>query len=218
MGGFEMFTGLIADVGTIGKLTPGDRATTLSIATSLATDGFSLGDSLAVNGACLTVVRMGGNTLDVTAVAETMARTTLGDLGPGDPVNLERPLQLGARLDGHLVQGHVDGVGRLESQRKVGDSVVFTFSHPEELAPYLVSKGSVTVDGISLTVADLGRGTFDISAIPHTLSGTSLAHQARGARVNLEMDIIGKYVAKMLHAYDGGGGLSLKTLAENGFM
>ncbi len=214
-----MFTGLIADVGTIGKVTPGDRATTLSVSTKLDPGDFALGDSLAVNGACLTVVRIGGDGLDVTAVAETMARTTLGDLGTGDRVNLERPLQLGARLDGHLVQGHVDGVGRLESQRKVGDSVVFTFSHPEDLAPYLVSKGSVTVDGISLTVAAVGRGTFDISAIPHTLSGTTLAHQARGGRVNLEMDIIGKYVAKMLQAYGGGGGgLSLKTLAENGFL
>ncbi len=213
-----MFTGLIADVGTIAKLTPGDQATTLSLATKLAPGDFTLGDSLAVNGACLTVVRIGSDGLDVTAVAETMSRTTLGDLGPGDPVNLERPLQLGARLDGHLVQGHIDGVGRLESQRKVGDSVVFTFSHPADLSPYLVSKGSVTVDGISLTVATVGRGTFDISAIPHTLSGTTLAKRSRGGRVNLEMDIIGKYVAKMLTAYDGGGGLSLKTLAENGFL
>jgi len=214
-----MFTGLVADIGTIRRLTPGDRATTLSIATKLELGSFSLGDSLAVNGACLTVVQIGADALEVTAVAETMARTTLGELRTGARVNLERPLQLGARLDGHLVQGHVDGVGRLESQRKAGDSVMFTFSHPEELAPYLVSKGSVTVDGVSLTVAGLGQGTFDISAIPYTLSGTSLARLARGARVNLEMDIIGKYVAKMLRAYGGGGvGLSLSKLAENGFL
>lgn len=214
-----MFTGLIADVGTIKRLTPGDRATTLSIATTLDAGDFALGDSLAVNGACLTVVQIGGEALDVTAVAETMARTTLGSLRPGEPVNLERPLQLGARLDGHLVQGHVDGVGRLENQKKTGDSVVFTFSHPEELAPYLVSKGSVAVDGISLTVAAVGRGTFDVSAIPHTLSETTLAGKARGGQVNLEMDIIGKYVAKMLQAYGGdSGGLSLSKLAENGFL
>lgn len=213
-----MFTGLIADVGTIQKLTPGDRATTLSIATKLDLASFALGDSLAVNGACLTVVRIGGGALDVTAVAETMARTTLGDLAPGEPVNLERPLQLGARLDGHLVQGHIDGLGRLEYKRKVGDSVVFTFSHPEELAPCLVSKGSVAVDGISLTVAALGRSTFDVSAIPHTLSETTLAHIVTGGRVNLEMDIIGKYVARMLEAYGGGGGLSLSKLAEHGFL
>jgi riboflavin synthase len=214
-----MFTGLVADVGTIQKLTPGDRATTLSIATKLELGSFALGDSLAVNGACLTVVRIGSSALDVTAVAETMARTTLGEIGPGDPVNLERPLQLGARLDGHLVQGHVDGVGRLESRRTAGDSVVFTFSHPEELAPYLVSKGSVAVDGISLTVAALGPRTFDISAIPHTLSETTLARKTRGGRVNLEMDIIGKYVAKMLGAYGAGaGGLSLEKLAEHGFL
>lgn len=214
-----MFTGLVADVGSIRRLTPGDRATTLSIATRLELASFALGDSLAVNGACLTVVRMGDDALDVTAVAETMARTTLGDLGPGDPVNLERPLQLGARLDGHLVQGHVDGVGRLEKRQKAGDSVVFTISHPEELAPYLVSKGSVAVDGISFTVAALGPGTFDVSAIPHTLGETTLARRARGARVNLEMDIIGKYVAKMLQAHGGpSGGLSLAKLAEHGFL
>jgi len=214
-----MFTGLIADVGTIKKLTPGDRATTLGIATSLDLSGFAVGDSLAVNGACLTVVRIDGGALDVTAVAETVARTTLGYLSPGDLVNLERPLELGARLDGHLVQGHVDGLGRLEDRRKAGDSVVFTFSHPEDLAPFLVSKGSVAVDGISLTVAALGRSTFDVSAIPHTLSETTLARLVTGDRVNLEADIIGKYVAKMVQAYGGGaGGLSLGKLAEHGFL
>ncbi len=214
-----MFTGLVADVGSIRRLTPGDQATTFSITTKLEPGSFALGDSLAVNGACLTVVHLGGDFVDVTAVAETMARTTLGELSAGDPVNLERPMQLGARLDGHLVQGHVDGLGILQGRKKVGDSEVFTFSHPEDLGPYLVSKGSVAVDGISLTVAALGSGTFDISVIPHTLGETSLAHKTRGARVNLEMDIIGKYVAKMLKAYSGGGGgLSLGKLAEHGFL
>ncbi len=213
-----MFTGLIADVGTIRRRTPGDRATTFTVATGLDLGGFALGDSLAVNGACLTVVRVGGDGLDVTAVAETMARTTLGSLAPGDRVNLERPLQLGARLDGHLVQGHVDCVGRVGQRKDVGDSVVFTFSHPDEIAPFLVEKGSVAVDGISLTVASVGQGAFDVSVIPHTLGETTLATKPRGAPVNLEADIIGKYVARMLGAWGGGGGLTMGKLADSGFL
>ncbi|MFH2005164.1 MAG: riboflavin synthase [bacterium] len=214
-----MFTGLIADVGTIQRFARGDRSTTLTVATKLTGTPFVRGDSLAVNGACLTVVELGPEAVDVTAVAETMARTNLGDLRVGDAVNLERSLQLGARLDGHLVQGHVDGVGRLERRHRAGDSEVLTFSYPAELEPYLVSKGSVAVDGVSLTVSGLGRLTFDVSTIPHTLSETTLGKRPPGARVNLEMDIIGKYVAKMLRAYGGDpGGITAEKLAEHGFL
>ncbi|MBW2257877.1 MAG: riboflavin synthase [Deltaproteobacteria bacterium] len=214
-----MFTGLIADVGTIQRLVRGDRSTTLTVATTLTRDPFALGDSLSVNGACLTVVELGADAVDVTAVAETMERTNLGDLRVGDTVNLERPLQLGARLDGHLVQGHVDGVGRLAERSRAGDSEVLSFTYPEELEPFLVSKGSVAVDGVSLTVSGLGSGTFDISAIPHTLSETTLGSRSKGGRVNLEMDIIGKYVAKMLRAYGGDpGGITAAKLAEHGFL
>ncbi len=213
-----MFTGLIEDVGTIQRLDRGNQSTTLTVATALAGQGFRLGDSLAVNGACLTVVAVTGATVSLTAVAETMARTALGDLAPGHRVNLERPLQLGARLDGHLVQGHVDGVGRMESVVPEGDAYRVSLSFPPELERYLVPKGSVAVEGISLTVAALSPGRFEVSVIPHTWEQTTLAAKGRGARVNLEMDIIGKYVARMLEAYGGSTeGLTAAKLAEHGF-
>lgn len=214
-----MFTGLIEDVGRIRQIQPGDRSTTFTVVTGLARQTFRLGDSLAVNGACLTVVAMDGESVTVTAVAETMARTGLGELSVGARVNLERPLQMGARLDGHLVQGHVDGLGRVQDVRREGDAYRVRIGLPTELERYVVSKGSVAVDGISLTVADAGAGWFEVSVIPHTWQNTTLADRRRGAAVNLEMDIIGKYVAKMLQAYGrGAGGLSLAKLAEHGFL
>lgn len=214
-----MFTGLIEDVGQIRRVQPGSRSTTLTVATALGKEPFRPGDSLAVNGACLTVVVADAESVAVTAVAETMARTTLGELSPGARVNLERPLRLGARLDGHLVLGHVDGVGRVEDVFPEGDAFRLVLSSPAELEGYLVTKGSVAVDGISLTVAGLGSGRFEVSVIPHTWQATTLVDRRRGSRVNLEMDIIGKYVAKMLRVHGGtSGGLSMAKLAEHGFV
>jgi riboflavin synthase len=213
-----MFTGLIADVGVVRRIQPGDRATTLTLQTALATVDLRPGDSLAVSGACLTVIDGGNGQVALTAVAETLARTTLGHLGVGDRVNLERPLRLGDRLDGHLVLGHVDGVGRLEDRRREGDAWRFVCSCPPDLQTGLVPKGSIAVDGVSLTLAAVGGAGFEISVIPHTLRATTLADLQKGARVNLEVDIIGKYVAKMLGAYRGGDeGLSLQKLADWGY-
>lgn len=213
-----MFTGLIGDVGEVRRIQPGDRATTLTLATRLCQEPFALGDSLAVNGVCLTVVETGAETLSVTAVAETLGRTNLARVAPGDRVNLERPMKLGERLDGHLVQGHVDGVGRIEDVRPDGDSHRLTVSYPQDLEKYLVPKGSVAVDGISLTVAALFPGRLEVSVIPHTWRNTVLPDRRRGATVNLEMDIIGKYVARMLQAYGGETkGLTAGKLAEFGF-
>ncbi len=214
-----MFTGLIEDLGTVRRLEPGQRSTTLTVATALAAEGFSEGESLAVNGACLTVVTADAGGVRLTAVAETMARTALADLRVGHRVNLERPLRLGARLDGHLVQGHVDGVGRLEQVRPDGDAYRVTVGLPVELERYLVPKGSVALDGISLTVATLEAGRFEVSVIPHTWEQTTLADRQVGDHLNLEMDIIGKYVAKMLETRDAPvERLSAAKLAEHGFL
>lgn len=216
-----MFTGLIQDVGRVDRVDPGDASATLTLRTRLAAESFRLGDSLAVNGACLTVVGSGSERVSVTAVAETLQRTTLGALRPGDRVNLERPLALGGRLDGHLVQGHVDGVGRVQDVRPEGDSHRVVISLPAPLEPYVVPKGSVAVDGVSLTVAALGRGQIEVAVIPHTWVETTLSGLRRGHPVNLETDIIGKYVSRLIGAYREGapqGQLTAEKLAENGFL
>lgn len=217
-----MFTGLIQDVGTVVGVARGDASTTLTVRTTLVTaEPFRLGDSLAVSGACLTVVAVAADRVSVTAVAETLARTTLGALRPGDRVNLERPLALGGRLDGHLVQGHVDGLGSVLDLREHGDAHRLRVGVPEVLEPYLVPKGSVAVDGVSLTVASLDPGAFEVAVIPHTWQQTTLSSLERGAQVNLETDIVGKYVSRMIEAYrepGTGGGLTAQKLAEHGFL
>ncbi|MDY0002607.1 MAG: riboflavin synthase [Polyangia bacterium] len=213
-----MFTGLIEDVGRIRRVQPGDRSTTFTVLTKLCKESFRLGDSLAVNGACLTVVEEDQETVSVTAVSETLGRTNLAALVAGSKVNLERPLRLGDRLDGHLVQGHVDATGRVEDVRPDGDAFRLSLSYPPELEAFLVPKGSVAVDGVSLTVAAVSPGRFEVSVVPHTWRNTTLPERRRGALVNLEMDIIGKYVARMLGAHDGAShGLSARKLAEHGF-
>jgi riboflavin synthase len=214
-----MFTGLVADVGTVRRLQPGDHATTITLGTRLASERVQVGDSLAVDGACLTVVSRGAGEVAVTAVEETLARTTLGRLRSGQRVNLELPLCLGERLDGHLVLGHVDGVGQILGRQRVGDSWRFAVEAPAELAPFLVPKGSIAIDGISLTIASVADRGFEVSVIPHTLEVTTLGAREKGERVNLEVDIIGKYVAKMLGAYRGGSeGVTLQKLTDWGYL
>ncbi len=182
-----MFTGLIEELGRFAGRHRGHRFT-FEAATVL--DGTTLGDSIAVNGVCLTVVELGPATWSADVVEETLSRTTLGDLRAGDPVNLERPLRLDGRLGGHLVQGHVDAVG--EVTRGAPDLAVRARS------PYLVAKGSVSVDGVSLTVVDLTDEGFTVAVIPHTAEVTTLGTRRPGDRVNLEYDLIAKYVEKLL--------------------
>jgi riboflavin synthase alpha subunit len=154
---------------------------------------------VAVNGACLTVVEVGAHTLRFDVGPETLARTALGDLAVGDPVNLERPMQLGGTVGGHLVQGHVDGVGTVAALTRQAETARLTIEWPgEALAPLLIPQGSVAVDGVSLTVARLNERDFEIMVIPHTLAATTLGGLTRGRRVNLEMDMIGKYVQRIL--------------------
>ncbi|HEX6079046.1 MAG TPA: riboflavin synthase [Methylomirabilota bacterium] len=190
-----MFTGLVEEVGTVVERA-GPR---LVVAASRVLEESGLGASVAVNGACLTVVEAGSGRLRFDVGPETLARTALADLAAGDRVNLERPMRLGGLVGGHLVQGHVDGVGTVASLTRQADTARLTIEWPgEALAPLLIPQGSVAVDGVSLTVAKLNARDFEIMIIPHTLAATTLGGLARGKRVNLEMDMIGKYVQRVL--------------------
>lgn len=193
-----MFTGLIEEMGTVLRAVPGDRDLTLVICARKVLEDLAVGDSIAVDGACLTVI--GRDTVSFTTELseETLKRTTLGRLGGADPVNLERALTPTARLGGHFVTGHVDGVGTLLTRESRGDSSWFRFGVPADFAPLLVVKGSVAVDGVSLTVAALEPAALAVAVIPHTLGATTLGLKQPGDPVNLEADILGKYVQRLL--------------------
>ena len=194
-----MFTGIIEELGSVRAIDRREGGARLEIAATAVLADARPGDSIAVNGCCLTVVDRGDGWWAADAVVETLERTALGSLEPDDPVNLERPLRLSDHLGGHLVQGHVDAVGRVAARTPLADgSTRFTFSAPADVLRYIVEKGSITVDGISLTVAALGDDAFDVAVIPHTLAVTTLGHKDRGAAVNLEADLIAKYVERLL--------------------
>jgi riboflavin synthase len=188
-----MFTGIIEQIGTV--TAAGESGLTIA-ATILETA--PIGGSIAVNGVCLTVVDNNEEGARFDVVPETRARTTLGELGPGDQVNLELPMAADGRFDGHMVQGHVDGVGEVATMRREGDAVTLTIGPPAELLDQIVEKGSITVDGVSLTVARVGQYRFDVALIPHTLEMTTLGRLGTGDRVNLETDIVAKYVRRIL--------------------
>ena len=194
-----MFTGIVEELGTVrGVEGPGD-VVRLAVTAKVAREGSELGASVAVNGVCLTVVAAGPDGLDFEVGPETLARTTLGRVAPGDVVNLERALRFGAALGGHLVLGHVDGIGTVEVVTRVESTARVRIALPGPvLAPLLVPQGSVAVDGVSLTVAALENGAFEVMVIPHTLAMTTFGILARGQAVNLEMDVIGKYVRRSL--------------------
>lgn len=216
-----MFTGLIEDVGTVRRLERSGEAARLTVATKLPMESIALGDSVAVNGACLTVVAKGGGELTFDASPETLERTTLGTLGNGTPVNLERALRLGDRLGGHIVTGHVDFIAVVSERRQVSGNIVFGFRIPGQFARYLVAKGSVTIDGISLTVNAVSDSGFSVNIIPHTAAMTTLHALKPGGGVNIETDILGKYVERLLAFGNTGrkeGALTLELLAKSGFL
>lgn len=196
-----MFTGLVEERGDVIASRDTTAGARLSFAAPVIAGELALGDSVSVNGACLTVVEASGEGFAADCVAETLRRTTLGDLRPGDPVNLERALLAGSRLGGHIVQGHVDGTGSVGSEREEGDSVVLTISAAPEIMRYVVEKGSVAVDGVSLTVAGRSEESFDIALIPHTMAHTTLGRGLTGQRVNLEVDLVAKYVESLVNPY-----------------
>jgi riboflavin synthase len=191
-----MFTGLVETLGTVRELAVTGAGRRLVLEAPILCDELTLGESVAVNGACLTVVRHDAVSCDFEVAPETLRRTNLGALRPRDRVNLERSLRLGDRLGGHIVQGHVDGVGSIDRKVPDGDWLFVWFRCPPELTVQMVPKGSITVDGISLTLVDVTADGFSVALIPHTLAVTTLGFKGPGDAVNLETDLLAKYVQK----------------------
>jgi len=211
-----MFTGIVEEMGSVKALRREAGAARLVIAASTVLGSTAIGDSISVNGVCLTVVEMGADAFTADVAVETLSVTNLGELKAGARVNLERALQLSARIGGHLVSGHVDAVGRIRSRREEGSGWRIFFDAPDSVLRYVIKKGSIAIDGISLTVADVDRTGFSIAMIPHTAKLTTLGFKTAGDGVNLETDIIGKYVERLLSGRVEGG-LTLEQLKSAGF-
>ena len=213
-----MFTGIIEEVGHVKSLRRGARSFTLEVDASLVMEGTQVGDSIATNGVCLTVTSLTGHGFTADVMPETVQRTALGELVPGSPVNLERALSLQTRLGGHIVSGHIDGTGRISDRRQDDTALWLTVECDSRLLRYIIEKGSITIQGVSLTVARVDERSFAVSLIPHTQAATTL-HQARvGDRVNLENDIIAKYVEKLLGSAPSSDEGIMAKLAKNGFL
>ncbi|PLT45596.1 riboflavin synthase [Paenibacillus sp. FSL W8-1187] len=226
-----MFTGLIEEIGELRGAARKGEAMVLRIGAAKVLEGVRLGDSIAVNGVCLTVTGCGPDSFEADVMPETYRHTNLGGLPAGSPLNLERAMRADGRFGGHIVQGHVDGIGRIVERRAYANAVLFTIRPADEgLRRYIIPRGSIAVDGISLTVTEAGEDAFSVSIIPHTLAETVLQSKQAGATVNLECDVLGKYVDHLLRfggrgdaAAAGrpggaaGGPLTAAFLAENGF-
>ncbi|MCY3824088.1 MAG: riboflavin synthase [Nitrospinae bacterium] len=216
----KVFSGIIETVGAVRSLRKDADGARIAIEAPAVLDGVRLGDSIALNGVCVTVVDFDERKFEADLSIETLRRTNLGELAVGGRCNLERAMALGERLGGHLVSGHVDGVGKIRSRKNEGDSIWLTFEAPVEVMRYVVYKGSIAVDGISLTVAACDSKTFSVSIIPHTSEQTTLTEKKDGAAVNLEADLIGKYVEKLLapHAESRShDGVTMEKLREQGY-
>ncbi|WP_321370918.1 riboflavin synthase [uncultured Desulfuromusa sp.] len=216
-----MFTGLIQSIGQVRALKQQERSAQLQITSSLVKEDLQLGESIAVNGACLTVVAWDKNSFTVDVSPETLSCTTLGHLKGNQAVNLERALRLSDRLGGHLVSGHIDCVATVKSRYEDQNAIRFEFGVPTEMSRYIVEKGSVAVDGISLTVNKVGTDTFSIAVIPHSLEMTTLKDCREGGRVNIETDLLGRYVERLLSGGDPRSTaqkVDFDFLAKNGFL
>ncbi|MGI5978683.1 MAG: riboflavin synthase [Oscillospiraceae bacterium] len=209
-----MFTGLVEELGTVRALQKTGRCAVLTIDASAILDDLKIGDSVAVNGVCLTVTSLTGKGFTADVMHETVERSGLFQLQPGSPVNLERAMRADGRFGGHIVAGHIDGTGRVRSVRRDENALWFQISAPPDILRYVVEKGSVAVDGVSLTVASVTGGEFAVSVIPHTAERTVLGSTRPGSTVNLECDLIGKYVEKLLGKT---GGLTKEFLAKYDF-
>jgi riboflavin synthase len=192
-----LFTGIVQGTGRVDKVDAHDGLVVLTLKSALL-DDMPVGGSISVNGACLTAVEVRNGTIVVEVVTETLSRTALGATAEGDLVNLELPMSIDTLFDGHIVQGHVDATGRVAELTREGDSVRMTVEASGEVMRYIVQKGSITVDGVSLTVADVGPGRFEVAVIPHTLENTTMGNLRKGDVVNIEVDVLAKYVERLL--------------------
>lgn len=218
-----MFTGLVAELGTVTALKPLKQSYNISVKADKVLANLKIGDSIAVNGACLTVVKINGNQFTADIMPETVKLTNLRNLKNGDKVNLERTLRLCDGLDGHIVSGHVEGIGIIVSKKAEGIAEIVTIKTPPELLKYIIKKGSIAIDGISLTVTEVTDSSFSVSLIPHTAKETTLGFKKPGDEVNLETDIIGKYVEHLLNfktsaKAENKNNLTKTFLFENGFI
>ena len=214
-----MFTGIVEELGRVSSVRRGQASALLRLEARVVTKDVKLGDSIAVNGICLTVTEFSGEQLVFDVMAETLRKSNLGGLKTGDAVNLERALRPSDRLGGHIVSGHIDGVGRIASVTSEDIAKVFTVEAPKEVMRYIIAKGSIAIDGISLTVVDFSTGHFRVSIIPHTAAQTTLGFKRAGDTVNLEPDLIAKYIERLMPGGGGkSGGIDFGYLAEHGFM
>ncbi|MCI1268672.1 MAG: riboflavin synthase [Ruminococcus sp.] len=212
-----MFTGIIEEKGTVKRIKNGN-GTFLEIQADIVAENLNIGDSVAVNGVCLTVTNFIGKLFTADVMNETLSRSSLGQLKAGSHVNLERAMAADGRFGGHIVSGHIDGVGKISDIQNDGIAVRYKITAPAHILRYIVEKGSVAIDGISLTVAKVDSENFEVSVIPHTLTHTTLAEKQVGSIVNLENDIIGKYVEKLMRPSQKESKITSSFLAENGFM
>lgn len=216
-----MFTGLIEETGKITKVDKEFNALYLTVECNKVLEGLKIGDSVAINGACQTVTQISAKSFKVFASSETLSVTTFKELKAGDIVNLERTLRLGDRLDGHIVSGHVDGIATVSDLQNNGETTIFVFTTDNSLALQIVKKGSVAINGISLTVAEISGNTFKIAVIPHTLDNTNLKYLKINDKVNLETDILAKYIEKYLLSNDNSNKattIDMNLLERNGFL
>lgn len=212
-----MFTGIIEEIGTVRRIEHGAKGARLTIQAKTVLEDTRIGDSIATNGVCLTVVSMTGDSFSADVMAESLRRSSLGTLQGGSPVNLERAMAANGRFGGHIVSGHIDGTGTIASQKREDNAVWVKIKTPAPLLRYIVEKGSIAIDGVSLTVAAVTDTDFSVSIIPHTGTQTILLGKKPGDPVNLECDVIGKYVEKLTVPHKTGG-ISTNFLAENGFL
>lgn len=215
-----MFTGIVEEIGRVHSVIKGAKSAKIMIKASRVLEGTKLGDSISTNGVCLTVTEFTSNTFTVDVMAETMRRSNLHLLSNGDEVNLERALRVGDRLGGHIVSGHIDGMGKIINYENEDNAVWVTIEAPSDILRYIVQKGSIAIDGISLTVAYVDEAVFKVSIIPHTKEVTTLIKKRVGDIVNLECDLVGKYIEKLISVKEETpvkGAIDMNFLSEHGF-
>ncbi|MBU0993578.1 MAG: riboflavin synthase [Proteobacteria bacterium] len=222
-----MFTGIIEGLGTIKQIRPSGQGRRIGVETDFPLDKTKIGDSIAVNGACLTAISLSGHRFEADLSPETLSISTMGKIKVGERVNIERALRFSDRLDGHIVSGHIDGSGRITSRVQASNAILITIDAPESLTRYMIKKGSVAVDGVSLTINNVGNRNFSVSIIPHTAKLTTVGFKKTGELVNIETDLIGKYVERFIikdsHQNDAEDktrkpSIDMQSLARTGFL